>query len=143
MEGNGYINRLTIDASGNIWVCEYLSAYTVTEGGGGSGGAIAVPKPMAYAKAVASSSDIVIEGGEAPQYIDKFYIRKLDGTGAELFSLDLSTFAESEDTQETPDYRGAAFIRTDWNSTAPATFTSPTARAMFSFWSPAARSSAS
>jgi ABC-type glycerol-3-phosphate transport system substrate-binding protein len=110
MEGNAYINRLTIDATGNLWLCEYLSAYKVTEGGDGSGGGVAVAKPMAYATAVASSSDIVIDGGAVPEYIDKFYIRKLDSTGAELFSVDLSTFAEGDDgTQDVQDYRGGGF----------------------------------
>lgn len=108
MQGSAYINRLAIDASGNLWLCEYLSAYTVTEEDG-YGGGFGVARPRAYAKAVASSSDIVIDEGAAPKYIEKNYIRKLDNTGAELLCVDLSAFAEDEVPQEGRDYYYGGF----------------------------------
>jgi hypothetical protein len=91
MEGNGSINRLTVDAEGNLWVCENLYAYAPTDDGSG-GGAIPYEK-RAYASASRSHA-FTGRGRVTAEPIEKYYIRKLDSTVRRLLSVDLSSFAE-------------------------------------------------
>ncbi|MEG1789782.1 MAG: extracellular solute-binding protein [Oscillospiraceae bacterium] len=77
-EGNSYVNSMTLDSEGNIWVCETLSV-TIFD----------LP------------ADFDPETQDKWQYYkdstETFTLRKLDKTGAEQLSIDLSTLKGEED----------------------------------------------
>ena len=110
MEGNSYVQRLSVDADGNLWTCEQLYASVPMDPGENGGSipyagdtfvtesgvavralsvAVAMPAPT-------SGSDIY--GGEITS-IEKNYLRKLDSTGAELLRIDLSEIAAGADDE--------------------------------------------
>ena len=101
MMGNGSINSLAVDADGGLWVCENLYTYMPDDGATGGD----VPAPRA---AFSASSTVVFaeEGGAPGMPVEKFYIRKLDETGAELLSVDLSSFADDADSEADERYYG-------------------------------------
>ena len=101
MQGGGSINSMAVDAAGNLWVCENLYAY-VSDDGSADG-------VIVYAETTDAATVVTMNEGESDvstEPIEKYYIRKLDETGAELLRVDLSSFADDAGSEADEMYYG-------------------------------------
>jgi ABC-type glycerol-3-phosphate transport system substrate-binding protein len=78
MEGDSSMYRMTVDAEGNLWVCESVYMYTFD-------------LPEGFDETTEDKWQYQTGGSQ------KYYVRKLDNTGTELLNIDLSNFIENSE----------------------------------------------
>ena len=129
-EGNASINMMTVDDQGNVWVLENLYTYyfdTPENGGENSGGDYEIlPADAGGAEATAEVKTAYADASGTVDdkwnyYVEgeqKYYVRKLDTTGAELQRIDASDMksADSENfyiSQMNVDSAGNIYLSSD------------------------------